>query len=208
MTAGRSFVVIGAGGHAKVVIATVEAAGGAVVRVLDDNPTLRGQSLLGHVVDGCIDDYAPSEALVVIAVGSNRVRRQLAKRLNVSFGTIVHPSAIVHASVQLGVGTVVFAGAVLQPGVRTGKHVIVNTRATVDHDSVLGDYVHVGPGASLAGSVHLEEGAFMGVGSCAIPGVQIGAWATIGAGSVVLRAVPPDVVAVGVPARLLGGDRP
>jgi sugar O-acyltransferase (sialic acid O-acetyltransferase NeuD family) len=198
-----TFVVIGAGGHAKVVIATIEASGGKVVRLLDDTVALQGTRVLGHLVEGPISEEAVGDgARAVIAVGSNRSRSVIASRLNVEYGIAIHPSAVVHESAVIGAGTVVFAGAIVQPDVRIGRHVILNTGASIDHDCVLGDYVHVAPGAHLAGKVHIDEGALMGIGSCAIPGVRVGAWATVGAGGVVLQAVASGATAIGVPARI------
>jgi sugar O-acyltransferase (sialic acid O-acetyltransferase NeuD family) len=202
------FVVIGAGGHAKVVIAAIEAAAATVVRVLDDDPACYGRVILGHIVEGPIsDELIPAGALVVLGLGSNRARKAVANRLVSAFGTVVHPSAIVHSSVVLGAGSVVFAGAVIQPGTEIGRHVIVNTCASTDHDCVLGDFVHVAPGVRLAGDVKLEEGAFMGIGSCAVPGARVGAWATVGAGGVVLGQIPSGATAAGVPARVIS-ERP
>lgn len=201
---GQSFVVLGAGGHAKVVVATIQAAGGAIARLLDDVPERHGTRILGHLVEGPIGGGPRADGEVaVVAIGSNRARAAVAARWSGPFGVVVHPSAIVHASVTLGPGAVVFAGAVVQPGTTIGRHAIVNTRASVDHDCVLGDFVHVAPGVTLAGKVTLEEGAFMGVGSVAVPGVRVGAWATVGAGGVVVRDVPGGVTAVGVPARAI-----
>jgi sugar O-acyltransferase (sialic acid O-acetyltransferase NeuD family) len=197
------FAVVGAGGHAKVVIATIEASGGVVVAVLDDDPGRRGECLLGHLVRGPVSDSnVPEGALVVLGIGANETRSELARRLKGPFGTVLHPGAIVHSSVELGMGTVVFAGVVIQPDTRIGRHVIVNTGASIDHDCVLEDFVHVAPGARLAGGVHLGEGVLMGIGSCAVPGVRVGTRAVVGAGGVVVSAIPADVTAVGVPARV------
>jgi sugar O-acyltransferase (sialic acid O-acetyltransferase NeuD family) len=208
MTQDAPIVVVGAGGHGKVVLATIEAAGGEVAGVLDDDAALWGTRILGHLVTGPIADASiPAGALVLVAAGANRVRKAIAARLRGPFGTVVHPSAVVHSSVALGAGTVVLAGAIIQPDTTLGGHVIVNTGASADHDCVLGDYVHIAPGVRLAGDVRLDEGVFMGVGSCAIPGARVGRWATIGAGGVVLDSIPPGVTAVGLPARVVGGQR-
>lgn len=205
---GTRFIVVGAGGHAKVVIATIEAAGGEVVRVLDDDSALDGSRVLGHRVEGPVTDrLIPVGVSVVLGIGSNRARMAVANRLTATFGTVVHPSAVVHESVLIGAGSVIFAGAVIQPGVQIGRHVIVNTCASVDHDCVLGDFVHAAPGVHLAGDVQLHEGAFMGIGSCAIPGARVGAWATVGAGGVVLGEVTPGATATGMPARAVRKQR-
>ena len=123
-------------------------------------------------------------------------------------GAVVHPSAYVHPSAKLGRGTVVFAGAVVQPDAVIGDHVIVNTGATIDHDCIVGDYAHLAPGVHLAGAVQVGEGAFLGIGSVVCPGIKVGRWATLGAGGVAIRDVADGVVAVGIPARTLDGERP
>ena len=201
MKGGPAFHVAGSGGHAKVVIGTLLAAGERVEAAWDDDLARVGSSVLDVPVRGPIDAI-PSGALVVVAIGANESRRDVAQRLRGrEFGVVVHPSASVDQSVVLGPGTVVFAGAVLQPDARLGDHVIVNTGATVDHDCRLENFVHIGPGVRLAGAVTLREGAFLGVGASVIPGVEVGAWATVGAGGVVLRPVPRGSVVVGCPAR-------
>ncbi|MGE3841795.1 MAG: acetyltransferase [Vicinamibacterales bacterium] len=198
----NNFVVIGAGGHAKVVLATIEAAGGQVLHVLDDSPSLWGTAVMGRMITGPISpESVPSGAQVILAVGDNRGRASLAGRLPVRWGTVVHPSAVVHRSVVLGEGTVVFAGAVIQPDTRIGPHAIVNTSSSIDHDGALGSFVHIAPGARLAGRVTVGDGALVGVGSAVIPGIAIGAWATVGAGSVVVRNVADGVTVAGCPAR-------
>jgi sugar O-acyltransferase (sialic acid O-acetyltransferase NeuD family) len=195
--------VIGAGGHAKVVIATLQAAGHEVCGVWDDNPARWGDDLHGIPILGPVSGLAlVGPAAAAIAIGSNRARREICRLLpHAEWMTLVHPRAWVHESVRLGPGTIVCAGAVIQPDAVIGAHVIVNTAATVDHDCVIGDFAHLAPGSHLAGAVRVEEGAFLGVGTCAIPGVCIGEWATVGAGGVVIRDVPPEVTVAGVPAQ-------
>lgn len=198
-------VVIGAGGHAKVVVATARAAGFDVVAVLDDDGSRRGRAILGARVEGTTAELGRwPDALALLAIGSNRVRKELAARLPARWATLVHPSAVVHESVRIGEGTVVFAGAVIQPDTVLGAHVIVNTAASIDHDCQVGDFAHVAPGSHLAGGVSLGEGAFLGIGAKVIPGRRVGSWATVGAGGVVIRDIGEGCVAVGVPARERG----
>lgn len=207
-------LVVGGGGHAKVVVATLRAAGFEVAAVLDDEPRRHGLTLLGVPIAGPIVALAGRpERRAVLAVGDNRTRRRLAGELEMAIEGIawvsaVHPAATVHESVRLGPGSVVFAGAVIQPDCEIGTHAVVNTGASVDHDSTLGDFTHVAPGARLAGGVRLGDGAFVGLGAVVLPGVEIGAWATVGAGAAVVGDVAAETTAAGVPARLLaGGER-
>ena len=197
----QDVIVLGAGGHAKVVISTLRAAGYRVVGLYDDDPAKWHTRLAGVEVLGPIDDAA---SVAVIGIGHNPTRRAIAERAcRVTWLTVVHPAACVDPTVRLGAGTVVFAGAVIQPDALLGDHCIVNTAATVDHDCVLGAFCHIAPGAHLAGSVTLGEGAFLGIGSAVVPGIRIGAWTTVGAGAVVIADLPDRVTAVGVPARII-----
>ncbi|HUP35368.1 MAG TPA: NeuD/PglB/VioB family sugar acetyltransferase [Candidatus Limnocylindria bacterium] len=198
-------VVIGAGGHAKVLISTLIARGFSIEAVLDDDDSKWGMDVQGTRVSRIERERGGSG---IIGIGDNAQRRELARALNFEWQTVVHPSACVHLSAKVGRGTVVFAGAVVQPDAVIGDHVIVNTGATIDHDCVIGDYAHLAPGVHLAGSVHVGEGAFLGIGSVVIPGVKIGRWSTLGAGAVATRDLADGVVAVGVPAVALKRGTP
>lgn len=206
MTSAGSWVVIGAGGHAAVVISTIQAMGGTVRAIFDDDPRRHGSKVLDVTVLGPVASCrAGTGEKAVLGVGDNRVRRDLAARLRLPWSVVIHPSAVIHPSVTIGEGSVVFAGAVLQPRTSIGRHVIVNTAASVDHDGLLENFAHVAPGAHLSGHVTLREGALMGVGSAAIPGAVVGAWAVVGAGGAVIGEIPAGTVAVGVPARPKSG---
>lgn len=192
--------VIGAGGHARVVIATLLDLGHYVTGVWDDDVQRHGTTCLDIEVRGSVAD-APSDIETVIAVGDNAARARIARARALPWTTAVHPRAYVHPSAKLGPGTVVFAGAIVQPQAVLGAHVIVNTAASIDHDCRLGDFVHLGPGVHLCGNVTIDEGALLGVASAARPGTRVGAWAVVGAGAIVVGEVAAGVTAVGVPAR-------
>lgn len=193
-------VVIGAGGHAKVLISTLLACASPIAAVCDDDTKKWGREVQGTRVSRLEPDRG---GRAVIGIGDNATRMEIARTLDFEWEIVVHPSACVHESATLGPGTVVFAGAVVQPDAVIGEHVIINTGATVDHDCIVGDFAHIAPGVHLAGSVEVGEGALLGIGSVVIPGVKIGRWSTLGAGGVAIRDIADGVVAVGVPAKEL-----
>lgn len=200
MTDASPIAVIGAGGHGKVVLSTLLAAGHAVAGFFDDDRGRHGSEILGVEVLG-----APSDMIglgihrAILGIGSNRVRRQL-DGLDLEWPSLAHPAACVDRSAGLDPGSVVFAGAVVQPDCRLGRHCIVNTAALVDHDCRVGDYAHIAPGARIAGGVSIGAGSLLGIGCAVLPGVTIGDWAIIGAGAVVVGDVPDGATVKGVPA--------
>lgn len=198
----KTLAILGAGGHAKVVIGTAEDAGYEVGAVFDDREDLWGRTVLGYSIEGPIGEASiePFDG-ALIAVGTNASRRDIAARIDAPWATLVHPSVRLHRSVSLGSGTVVFAGVVLQPDTHIGEHCIVNTSATVDHDCRIGDFCHVAPGVHLAGSVRVGEGCLVGIGAALVPAVAVGEWSVIGAGAVVVSDVLAGVTVVGIPAR-------
>ncbi len=205
MSGGDSVAVVGGGGHGKVVVATLKAAGREVAGVFDRDRALWGTTVLGVEVVGWAEELARlGIRRAVLAIGDNRRRGELATELaelELDWQTVAHPSAVVHDSVRLGAGSVVFAGAVLQPDSSVGRHAIVNTAASVDHDCALGDLVHVAPGARLAGGVAAGTGALLGIGCSVLPGLAIGDWAVVGSGAAVVRDVAAGASVKGVPAR-------
>lgn len=198
-------IMIGAGGHAKVVINTLIQLNIGIKCIYDDDNEKWGQSLCGVEIAGPISDLIYSvKRRAVMAIGDNQTRKKFANRFeNYDWITVIHPRATVHPSVCIGEGTVVFAGAVIQPDTIIGNHCIVNTNASIDHDCIVEDYAHIGPGSCLAGNVKVGEGAFFGIGSVAIMGSAIGRWSTVGAGAAVIHDIPDNVTAVGLPARVI-----
>lgn len=203
----RSVILLGGGGHAKVVAEilaernTYRLAGYVDFSAAADPPT--GLPYLGD--DDVLDAlFQQGIQYAVAAVGINSVRARLARMAQAKgfmLAEAVSPFAVVSKSAVIGPGSAVMAGAIVNAKASVGVNAIVNTGATIDHDCVIGDDAHVGPGCNLAGNVTVGEGAFLGVGVRVIPGISIGAHAVVGAGSVLIRDVPSGDRVVGVPAR-------
>lgn len=198
-----SVYVIGAGGHAKVVLSTLRAAGTEVAGLLEEEAPESNVEVMGYSVVGTVMEFSGKGHGAVIAIGDNAVRQRIAKEYEFEWISAVHPSAVVDSSATIEKGAVVFAGAVVQPMSRVGFHAILNTSCSVDHDCQIGDFSHIAPGAHLAGSVNLEAGVFVGCGATIVPRIKVGAWSIVGAGAVVIREVASGTAVAGCPAKPL-----
>jgi len=195
-------LIVGAGGHAKVVLDAARCCGMEIAAVLGTEGGVT--ELLGEpVVRGSADLAAIAPDAFIIGIGDNRARAEAYAEylaLGLIPATVVHPSATVAASVTLGAGTFVAAGAIVNPEAVVGANTILNTGCTVDHDCVIGEHALIGPTASLCGAVRVGDGTLVGAGASVVPGASVGAWSVVGAGAAVLADVPDSSVAVGVPA--------
>jgi sugar O-acyltransferase (sialic acid O-acetyltransferase NeuD family) len=203
-----SLLVLGAGGHGKVVAdAAMSMRHWDAIAFLDDYQP-RGAGPLRLEVVGRLEELEQISRrfnTVALALGSNSARLQLYRRCSnaeLSLATIVHPAATVSTHASLGAGCVVIAQAVVNPGATLGAACIVNSGATVDHDCVLGDAVHVSPGANLAGNVRVGARTWIGIGACVRQGLTIGEDAIVGAGGVVVDDVISGTTVFGVPAKV------
>lgn len=213
----RKLVVWGASGHALVVADVLRAAGGwEIVGFLEDVRTERyGTEFAGSRVLGGREVLAELRAggveYMIVGVGDSNARMHLA-RLSRAQGfrlaTAVHPRATLAPDVVIGEGTVVAAGSVINPATRIGENVIINTSASVDHECSVEEGVHIGPGARIGGRVTIGSQAWVGIGATVRDRIRIGARSVIGAGAVVVGDIPPDVVAFGVPARVVRSLKP
>ena len=200
-------VVIGGGGHAKVLVDILEHSVDIEITgfvSMDEHETLYGYPRLGN------DDALPAifdsgVRSALVAIGDNRRRKvaiDMLRKRGFKLINAISPAAVVSKYVRAGEGIAVLPGAVVNAGAHLEDGVIVNTNASVDHDCSVGKCVHVAPGANVAGCVRLEEGVLLGAGSSVIPGVTIGSWTIVGAGAAVVSDLPANAVAVGVPAVL------
>lgn len=206
----RSVIVIGAGGHAKVLIDTLQVCSVPVYGILDNDPAKRGGEVLGVTVIGTdeqLRQWAPDKIVLVNAIGSTESllsRSSLHERFHAmgySFLNVVHPGAMISRHARLGEGVQVLAGAVVQAGACLGDGCIVNTGTLIDHDCNLGNHVHAAPGVVLSGGVVVGSHTHIGTGAAVIQGIRVGSRCLIAAGSMVIQDVADGERVAGVPAK-------
>ena len=207
-------MVLGAGGHAAVLVDTIQASGIARLHgILDPDSSRRGQDLLGVPVLGD-DDLLPELAAqkvthFVVGVGStgnNRPRErlyQLGCSCDLKPLTVIHPGAFCSKRASVGAGAQLFPGSIVNTRATLGRNVIINSGAIVEHDCIIGDHVHVASGAVLASTVRVGKFAHIGAGATVRQLISIGEGAVVGAGAVVVHDVTDNAVVGGVPARVM-----
>lgn len=202
----RPFIVIGGGGHAKVVIALLLARGSPIQGYVETDPSavhqILGLPCLGG--DDRLAECAPDAVDVALGVGGTEARSRIFvswRARGYAFPALVHPAAFVDAAAGLSAGVQVMAGAVVQAAATVGENALLNTGCRIDHDCRIGDGAAVAPGAVLCGGVTVGAGAMVGANATILPGLQIGNGATVAAGAVVIEDVAPGARVAGVPAR-------
>ena len=201
-------ILIGGGGHARVLISTLLQLRRHVLGFANIDDSIRellGLPWIGN--DDAVLDHDPEQVLLVNGVGSVA---SVSSRLRVyehfrargyNFASVIHPSSIIAPEGQLASGVQIMSGAILQTGCIAHENCIINTGAQLDHDCVIEAHAHVAPGAILSGTVYVGARAHVGAGATIIQGIHIGADSIVGAGAVVLSDVPERCTVVGVPAR-------
>ena len=199
----EKLIIVGTGGHSKVVLDIARLNGYSDISFLDDKPqgkTWNGYSVLGTSSEA----WRYPEAEFIVAVGNVYVRKRIQESLlrqGLRMATLIHPAAVVAEDVKIGEGSVVVAGAVINPGAVLGKGVIINTCASVDHDCQIGAYVHIAVGANVAGTVTIGETTCVGAGAVVSNNVSIAADCIIGAGAVVVKNIGESGTYIGIPAK-------
>jgi sugar O-acyltransferase (sialic acid O-acetyltransferase NeuD family) len=199
----HNLIIIGAGGHAKVVVDIANALGCNILGFLDDNTAINEFANLKQL--GKIEDCTKyiDKAKFVIAIGNNTVRKRIAEEYNLKFATFIHPSAVVSPNATIGEGSVVMPLCVINSNTQIGEHCIINTAAIVEHDNTIGDFSHISPNATLCGTVNIGDMCHIGAAATVINNTNICSDCIIGAGAVVTKDINKSGTYVGVPAKVI-----
>lgn len=200
-------IIIGSGGHAKVIIDAINKGGHYdIIGLIDDFREI-GETTLGIPVVGKVNDVEAHNEIGcswIIAIGDNKSRHKVYSKLmelRLNYINVIHPSAIIGGDVEIGVGNFIAAGVIINSGTTIGNHCIINTGAQLDHDNKLDDFISIAPKAALAGNVSIGRGTYIGMGANIKEKIAIGRQSIIGAGSMVLQDVPRFKVAYGNPCK-------
>ncbi len=207
----KDIVIVGAGGFARDVLFLLQ-------RINHENPTyniigfIDEQLDTGSIINGVPvignNDFLiryPKELAVAIAIGNGKIRKRLYNLFkdnsNLYFPNLIDPSVIRSEHITFGIGNIIYIGTILTINIQIENFVILNVSCNVGHDSILESYVTVSPSTNISGNVHIESLCYLGTSSSIIQGIHIGGNSTIGAGAVVIRDIPKNCTAVGIPAK-------
>lgn len=194
-------IIIGAGGHGKVIADNAIRNGYTNISFVDDYVT---GACLGYPIIGTVDlieTLNDGRTDFVIAIGNNETRKGIAEKYDVNWATLIHPAAHIAINVNIGKGTVVMAGAIVNSCAKIGNHCIINTTSIVEHDNVIDDYAHISPRVALGGTVHVGESTHIGIGATVMNNIKVHSGCIIGAGAVVVKNIENSGIYVGVPAK-------
>lgn len=210
-----SVFILGAGGHAKVLIDSLKQEKQVkVLGILDLNEALYGKTILGIPILGSedmLENCPPSNVRLINGIGSIhsqgiKIRANIFnkfKEKGFEFLNVIHATAYFGQEVKLGEGVQVFARATIQTGAYIGNNVIVNTNASIDHDCIIEDHVHLAPGVVCCGGVTIGQGSHIGTGAVILQGINIGENCLVAAGAVVTQDVVAENTVVGIPAKIM-----
>ncbi|MDC0534207.1 acetyltransferase [Francisellaceae bacterium] len=198
-------LIIGAGGHAKVVFDCASQQGlfGSYT-VVDSDKHKWGKEFLDTVICTEIDINPDDYSGFVCAIGHDQIRKTLFQKylkLGVTPVNVIHPNTYISSFCDLGLGIMMMKGATVHPDAEVGDNVIVNTHAIIEHDVKVADHVQISPGAIICGNVSIGSLSFVGAGAVIKQGVAIGQNCMIAAGAVVVKDVPDGQLVKGIPAK-------
>lgn len=200
-------LILGAGGHGKVVADAAWSSGKwKHIAFLDNNPKIH--KVIGFSVVGDFQSYQSKlqdYSEVFVAIGNNKTRMYWLNKLDqegYNIATVIHPFSMISRFSSIGKGSVVLAGVVVNADSSINTGCIINTSSTIDHDCILGEGVHVSPGVNISGAVIVKDRTWLGVGTKVSNNINIGKNVIAAAGTVIVKDVPDNVMIAGVPSTI------
>ena len=205
-------IIIGAGTYGEVYLAYLQDAGVEIVGFVDDNPDLQGKEINGVPVVGKVPELKSlkdkfSVEAVYCPLGDNKLRVKFleqARALGYKTPNFIHPSAIIHSSVKIGVGVYILLGAKIMPYTTIDDYVMVSMNVLVAHHNHIHKGTFISTGVNVGALINIYENSYIGIGATIMTGIhKLGENCLVGAGSVVIHDVPDNAVVAGVPAKVI-----
>lgn len=207
----EKIIIIGAGGHAKVVIDIIELQSNYEIIGIIAQEDEKKKELFGYKIykgdKYLLTFYNKGIKNIAIGIGgykSNSLRKKIfnkVQKIGFNIPALIHPKAIVSSTAKIDDGSVIFAGVILNPEVQIRKNSIIATGSSIDHETIIEDHVLVSAGVTVGACTLIKEEVLVALGAKIISGVEIGSKALIASGAVVVNNINPETIVFGVPAR-------
>ncbi len=205
-------IVIGGGGHAKVVISILRKLKRYEIIGYTDNENKNLILKVPYIgTDNVLLNYFKNHEVnnAVLGLGqlkSSELRKSISEKvisIGYDFPSIISPDAIINENVKIGSGTVIMDGVIINIGTRIEKFCIINTKVSIDHDCLIGNFTHIAPGVTLSGCVEIGDNVLIGTGVNVIQYKKIVDNSMIGAGATIIESIVRPGTYVGNPAKLV-----
>lgn len=208
----KNLIIFGASGFGREVAWLAERINNVsqewnILGFIDDDESLQGKIINNYTVLGKTEDTVRyPDAYYVCAVGSARIREKIINNLKhinpeIKFATLIDPSAIFSQFVSIGEGSIICAHSIMTVNIEIGKHVIINLDCTIGHGAVIEDYVTLYPSVNISGGTRIGKCSELGTGTQIIQSKMVGEYSIVGASAVVIKDIPDNCTAVGIPAK-------
>lgn len=199
----KQLIIVGAGGHAKEVLAIAQSLEITNILLAEDNAEVNKSVNGVSVIPMNILEKFKQTSELIIAIGNPKARKEMSQRLSsFNFKSLIHPTAFIGPQVILGYGCLVAPGAILTSNITVGNHVLINTNSVISHDCVLEDFSTISPNSTVGGNTHIGKGAFISLGATIINGITVGEGCLVAAGSVLTKSLDKLEMVAGVPAQI------
>lgn len=204
-------VIIGGGGFGKEALDILSYSHNEVIGFID--PELKGKEIQGVKVLGgdevLVELIKKEKVAAFVAVAKPTARKKIferVKKLGYKMINVIHPTASISKSAKIGEGNIVYGGVTINTLVSIGDGCLINSNVSIGHETKLGNFVNLNPGVNIGGKILIKDGAYIGIGADAIEEVTIGENTIVGGGAVVIKDLPDNVTAVGVPAKVIKNE--
>ena len=203
----KKIIIIGSGGHSRVVIDTIENIGFNIFGIIDINYKSQKEKIFNYKIIGditIVESLNPKNYDIVLAIGDNNKREEYFSKLlykGFTIPTIIHPTAILSKKVIIGNGVFINSGAIINAGVEIADNTIINTGSIIEHEVKIKENCHICPGVKIGGRVSIGKNTFIGIVSSIKDYIQIGDNVKVGAGSVIINNIKKGLTVVGVPGK-------
>lgn len=202
-------IIIGTGGHSRVIIDALELNGIKIDGIYDLDFKIKNKknTIFKYKVDGGIEDVRKiqnKKLNIYLAIGDNQIREKIYKKFSIdkyNYPKLIHPNALVSSKARIKMGAFINSGVIVNAGATIDEFTIINTSSIIDHETKIGSFSQVCPGCVIAGRVNIGSGSFIGIGTNIIDNIKIVSNTIIGAGSVVINSITNSGTYLGTPAK-------